>query len=253
MSSVPIKIGRKVNQKTIPEPFNLYFDAKVLSRTHAQVHFNEGKIYIQDLQSSNGTFVNSKRLSDEGEVSALAELNHGDVLEFGVDIKDEEGNVLYKKVSCSVSLMIGSSDQTIVRAPQNVTADNNEFLTQLDVITVWFKEEINAASQAAVVLDRIRKSFSAMEEQASSTIREGLNSETIALTLDEFRGHMTFMDAEIVSLRKSTQEKNEGSAYVTLEDFDSLKSIFETLNIEVATHSKELERFKSEGNINRTV
>ena len=49
-------------------------------------------MYIKDLGSSNGTFVNGKRLSEEGVASSPRELANSDILEFGVDIWDEEGS-----------------------------------------------------------------------------------------------------------------------------------------------------------------
>lgn len=46
---------------------------------------------IRDVGSSNGTFVNDKRLSEEGKSSEWSELKSGDVLEFGIDINGENG------------------------------------------------------------------------------------------------------------------------------------------------------------------
>ena len=46
---------------------------------------------IRDVGSSNGTFVNSKRLSEEGQSSEWSELKSGDILEFGIDINGENG------------------------------------------------------------------------------------------------------------------------------------------------------------------
>jgi pSer/pThr/pTyr-binding forkhead associated (FHA) protein len=86
-----IKIGRKVNQSMTADPGNAIFDAKVLSRTHAQFVREDDRIWIQDLQSSNGTFLNGLRLSEEGIQSQLRELKDGDKLEFGVDIMEEDG------------------------------------------------------------------------------------------------------------------------------------------------------------------
>lgn len=57
-----VKIGRKVSSKTAPDPSNGYFDAKVLSRTHAELSFSKNSLSIQDLQSSNGTFVNGMEI-----------------------------------------------------------------------------------------------------------------------------------------------------------------------------------------------
>ena len=42
-------------------------------------------------RSSNGTFLNGKRLSPENIESSPFELNHGDLLTFGTNIIDENG------------------------------------------------------------------------------------------------------------------------------------------------------------------
>lgn len=39
-----IKIGRQTNQKTLPQPSNGFFDSKVLSRMHAEVWSQDGKV-----------------------------------------------------------------------------------------------------------------------------------------------------------------------------------------------------------------
>lgn len=80
-----------MSAKTAPEPNNGYFDAKVLSRVHAELSFSKNTVWIQDLKSSNGTFVNGERLSEEGMLSTLKPLRSGDTLEFGVDIRDDDG------------------------------------------------------------------------------------------------------------------------------------------------------------------
>ncbi|ORZ00959.1 SMAD/FHA domain-containing protein [Syncephalastrum racemosum] len=100
-----IKIGRQTTSKSTPNPLNGYFDAKVLSRTHAELWGDKGKIYLKDVKSSNGTFLNGRRLSAEGEESPPAELKTGDVIEFGIDICNDDGSVLYSKVSCEVHIL----------------------------------------------------------------------------------------------------------------------------------------------------
>ncbi|KAJ3216261.1 hypothetical protein HK099_005930 [Clydaea vesicula] len=78
----PVKIGRKLPPKCLPSPTNGLFDSKVLSRNHAEIFFQDGKVFIQDKGSSNGTFINSKRLSDEGIESSPFQIMSNDVLEF---------------------------------------------------------------------------------------------------------------------------------------------------------------------------
>ena len=75
-----------------------------MSRTHAELTFDKNTVWIQDLKSSNGTFVNGERLSEEGVLSTLRALKTGDSLDFGVDIKDDEGKKLYSKVSTLVTI-----------------------------------------------------------------------------------------------------------------------------------------------------
>jgi pSer/pThr/pTyr-binding forkhead associated (FHA) protein len=88
---VKVKIGRQTGVTTAPHPSNGYFDSKVLSRVHAEVWSEAGKVYIRDLKSSNGTFLNGKRLCHENTESEPFELNQNDGLEFGIDIMDENG------------------------------------------------------------------------------------------------------------------------------------------------------------------
>ncbi|KAL0089584.1 hypothetical protein J3Q64DRAFT_1729310 [Phycomyces blakesleeanus] len=101
---VHLKIGRQISSKTPPGPLNGYFDSKVLSRAHAELWSDKGKVYIKDVKSSNGTFLNSLRLSPENEESVPIELQTGDELEFGIDITNDDGSVLYHKVACDVHL-----------------------------------------------------------------------------------------------------------------------------------------------------
>jgi pSer/pThr/pTyr-binding forkhead associated (FHA) protein len=94
-----VKIGRQTNTKTIPGERNGYFDSKVLSRQHAEIWEDSGKvrlilyfsgqrptdvafrkIYIKDVKSSNGTFINGERLSPEGVESDPFELKNDDIV-----------------------------------------------------------------------------------------------------------------------------------------------------------------------------
>ncbi|KAI9024106.1 SMAD/FHA domain-containing protein [Hyaloraphidium curvatum] len=87
----PVKIGRKVSQKVSPEVTNGLFESKVLSRNHAEMgRLEDGTFYVQDLGSSNGTFVNGVRLSDEGMTSEKHPLNNEDKIDFGVDILKDD-------------------------------------------------------------------------------------------------------------------------------------------------------------------
>ncbi len=99
-----LRIGRQTNQKTVPTPTNGYFDSKVLSRQHAEVWSDRnGKIWIRDVKSSNGTFVNGQRLSPENRDSDPHELREHDLLELGIDIvSEDQKTIVHHKVSAKV-------------------------------------------------------------------------------------------------------------------------------------------------------
>ncbi|KAL8413351.1 hypothetical protein RB594_004826 [Gaeumannomyces avenae] len=100
-----LRIGRQTNARTVPTPVNGYFDSKVLSRQHAEIYADRssGKIWIRDVKSSNGTFVNGTRLSQENRESEPHELQTQDHLELGIDIVNEDQkSVVHHKVAAKV-------------------------------------------------------------------------------------------------------------------------------------------------------
>ncbi|KAK7052413.1 FHA domain-containing protein [Favolaschia claudopus] len=106
-----VKIARPPNTKTQPGERNGYFDSRVLSRQHAEVWEENGKIFIKDIKSANGTFINGERLSPEGRESDVFELKNDDILEFGVDIVSEDGKtVLHRKVVARVACVLGGKN-----------------------------------------------------------------------------------------------------------------------------------------------
>jgi hypothetical protein len=99
-----LRIGRQTNAKTVPTPTNGFFDSKVLSRQHAEIWADRsGKVWIRDVRSSNGTFVNGTRLSAENRDSEPHELQSQDHLELGIDIvSEDQKTVVHHKVAAKV-------------------------------------------------------------------------------------------------------------------------------------------------------
>ncbi|KAL2065805.1 hypothetical protein VTL71DRAFT_3475 [Oculimacula yallundae] len=99
-----LRIGRQTNAKTVPTPLNGFFDSKVLSRQHAEIWADrQGKVWIRDVKSSNGTFVNNARLSAENRDSEPHELQTQDHLELGIDIvSEDQKTVVHHKVAAKV-------------------------------------------------------------------------------------------------------------------------------------------------------
>ncbi|KAL7419123.1 hypothetical protein Q5752_005959 [Cryptotrichosporon argae] len=106
-----IKVGRQTNSKTQPGERNAYFDSKVLSRTHAEIWAEGDKIFIKDLKSSNGTFINGERLSLEGQESEPFPVNNEDCVEFGIDIVSEDSRtIVHHKVAARAFCVFNDAD-----------------------------------------------------------------------------------------------------------------------------------------------
>ena len=99
----PVRVGRS-HKDDRSDSSNGIFECKVLSRNHALLVFEEGKFFIVDTGSSNGTFVNNIRLSKCGEESKPTELFTGDSLRFGSDVVDKAKNITQKCVVARVQL-----------------------------------------------------------------------------------------------------------------------------------------------------
>lgn len=102
-----LKLGRPIASAGIPQngkqelhsqvrPDNGHFDSRVLSRNHASLSCEpfSGKVYIRDLKSSNGTFVNGKRITQSD-----VELQVGDTIDLGTDI---DAKFEHRKISALV-------------------------------------------------------------------------------------------------------------------------------------------------------
>ncbi|XP_065282397.1 sarcolemmal membrane-associated protein-like isoform X2 [Dermacentor albipictus] len=101
----PAKVGRSV-ARCRQAPNNAIFDCKVLSRNHALLWYENGKFYLQDTKSSNGTFVNNQRLSKGSEESPAQEVCSGDIVQFGVDVVENSRKVTHGCIVATLRLFL---------------------------------------------------------------------------------------------------------------------------------------------------
>ncbi|XP_011502586.1 PREDICTED: sarcolemmal membrane-associated protein [Ceratosolen solmsi marchali] len=108
----PIKIGRSVARARAATN-NAIFDCKVLSRNHAIIWYDSGKFYLKDTKSSNGTFINNRRLSPSGEESATHDVYSGDVVQFGVDVVENnpKAKVTHGCIVATLKLYLASGKE----------------------------------------------------------------------------------------------------------------------------------------------
>ncbi|KAJ7171177.1 hypothetical protein C8R46DRAFT_948258, partial [Mycena filopes] len=74
-----IEIARSSRTKRSTEN-NGYFDSSIISQRHAEIWAEGDRIFIRDIGSSSGTFLNGNRLSVEDHESSPREMRSGDIV-----------------------------------------------------------------------------------------------------------------------------------------------------------------------------
>ncbi|XP_067685233.1 sarcolemmal membrane-associated protein-like isoform X8 [Haliotis asinina] len=194
-----VKIGRSV-ARARPAANNGIFDCKVLSRHHALLFYENGKFYLQDTKSSNGTFINNQRLCKGGEESPAREIFSGDLIQFGVEVM--ENNRRGEKIThgCIVATIV-------LYHPDGREAKPAPFLNAPcpPGITIQSQDLYQLAQYLQEALHREK-----MLEQKLSTLQQ---------------------------LVASTQDSSE-SGWQALIDEDKLLSRLEVLETQLHTYSK---------------
>lgn len=241
----PVKIGRSV-ARCRPAQNNATFDCKVLSRNHALVWFDHktGKFYLQDTKSSNGTFINSQRLSRGSEESPPCEILSGDIIQFGVDVTENTRKVTHGCIVSTVKLFLPDGLETrrrsdVIQAPLPCPVDKvaahtpsmysqelfqlsqylqealhreqmlEQKLATLQRLLANTQEASDTSWQALIDEDRLLSRLEVMGNQLQAYSKnqtdDGIRKELIALQEDKHNYETTAKE----SLRRVLQEKIE--------------------------------------------
>ncbi|XP_053961716.1 sarcolemmal membrane-associated protein isoform X1 [Anastrepha ludens] len=108
MPNIECKVGRLIAKSKASES-NAIFDCKVLSRNHAVLWYtDDGKFWVKDTKSSNGTFINENKLGTEA-----AELHFGDIVKFGVDVLENSRKEVHGCIIAFVKLYLPDGREAI--------------------------------------------------------------------------------------------------------------------------------------------
>ncbi|XP_057297301.1 sarcolemmal membrane-associated protein-like isoform X2 [Hydractinia symbiolongicarpus] len=248
----PIKIGRAV-AKAKSSQTNGIFDCKVLSRNHAVMWYEKGKFMLQDTKSSNGTYVNSVRLSRGSEESEPCEIKSGDILQFGVEVVENSKNVTHGCIVGLVTLFhedgseaTGSHDESQQGLLSLLTADKNIQPHELWQLSQFLQDALHREqmleNKLATLQRMISNSHAASEDTFQGFIQEDKllsRLETLENQLELFSKEITEEDlqAELVSYQDERLHY-ESAAKETLQNILKEK-------VEALQKCSELERLLS--------
>lgn len=106
--NIECMVGRLIAKSKASEN-NAIFDCKVLSRKHAVIWYTpDGKFWVKDTKSSNGTFINDNKLGDEE-----AQLHFGDIVKFGVDVLENSRKEVHGCIIACVKLYMPDGREAI--------------------------------------------------------------------------------------------------------------------------------------------
>ncbi|XP_028574966.2 sarcolemmal membrane-associated protein isoform X14 [Podarcis muralis] len=198
----PVKIGRSV-ARCRPAQNNATFDCKVLSRNHALVWFDHktGKFYLQDTKSSNGTFINSQRLSRGSEESPPCEILSGDIIQFGVDVTENtrKGKVTHGCIVSTIKLFLPDGMEArlrsdVIHAPlpspvDKVAANTPSMYSQeLFQLSQYLQEALHREQMLEQKLATLQRLL-AVTQEASDTSWQALIDEDRLLSRLEVMGN----------------------------------------------------------------
>uniref|UniRef100_UPI00358F1B7A sarcolemmal membrane-associated protein-like isoform X2 n=1 Tax=Myxine glutinosa TaxID=7769 RepID=UPI00358F1B7A len=178
-------VGRAAG-KSRPGPDNGTFDCKVLSRYHARIWHRGEKFFLQDTRSSNGTYVNGRRLSKSGEESYPYEIFSGDVLQFGIDITENSHHVTYSCIIATARLYLPNGVEFKQR-PRNCTSNEHQNKILLPSQMLYTQEiyQLSHYLQEALYREQLlEKKLCSLQNLLSST-REASDENWQALIVED--------------------------------------------------------------------
>eukprot|EP00794_Sanderia_malayensis_P005913 gene5913-6600_t len=212
----PVKIGRAV-AKSKSAGNNLIFDCKVLSRSHAVIWYENGKFYIQDTKSSNGTYVNNAQVGRAAEDSEAMEISSGDIVQFGVDVTENSKKVTHGCIVAIVTLIHPDGTEALPETDSQTSMilplmeDKDLKAQELWQLSRYLQEALNREQmleQKLATMQRlISNSSTASDETLQAFVKE-----------DELLSRLDILENELDILTKETTEDSSKKLLLGLEE-----------------------------------
>lgn len=192
-----LKIGRQNTPKTSNKITDGFFDSRVLSRNHAELFIKDNNLYIRDLKSSNGTFINDVKLEPYTDYK----LSLGDKIDLGTTL---ESQMAHKKITCIVKDFDFVSLKDFENQVEDINNKDDLISKKMELFTSTFDAMLFGEVVDDIILD-IDEVINKDDSNADSDSKDKL-FDLINYNDD---GNADFNDDLEVNIRKSNIHKKE--------------------------------------------
>ncbi|KAF7664187.1 hypothetical protein LDENG_00185970 [Lucifuga dentata] len=210
--------------------------------------------YLQDTKSSNGTFINSQRLSRGSEESPPCEVLSGDIIQFGVDVTENTRKVTHGCIVSTIKLFLPDGMEArrrsdVIQAPLPLPVDK----VSANTPSMYSQElfQLSQYLQEALHREQMLEQKLATLQRLLSTTQEASESSWQAL-IDEDRllSRLEVMGSQLQSYSKSQTEEGMRKELLALQEDkhnyettakDTLRRVLQE-KIEVVRKLSEVER-----------
>ncbi|XP_017687895.1 PREDICTED: sarcolemmal membrane-associated protein isoform X13 [Lepidothrix coronata] len=214
------------------------------------------RFYLQDTKSSNGTFINSQRLSRGSEESPPCEIMSGDIIQFGVDVTENtrKGKVTHGCIVSTIKLFLPDGMEArlrsdVIHAPlpspvDKVAANTPSMYSQeLFQLSQYLQEALHREQMLEQKLATLQRLL-AVTQEASDTSWQALIDE------DRLLSRLEVMGNQLQACSKNQTEDSIRKELIALQEDkhnyettakESLRRVLQE-KIEVVRKLSEVER-----------
>ncbi|XP_068057933.1 sarcolemmal membrane-associated protein isoform X4 [Anomalospiza imberbis] len=214
------------------------------------------QFYLQDTKSSNGTFINSQRLSRGSEESPPCEIMSGDIIQFGVDVTENtrKGKVTHGCIVSTIKLFLPDGMEArlrsdVIHAPlpspvDKVAANTPSMYSQeLFQLSQYLQEALHREQMLEQKLATLQRLL-AVTQEASDTSWQALIDE------DRLLSRLEVMGNQLQACSKNQTEDSIRKELIALQEDkhnyettakESLRRVLQE-KIEVVRKLSEVER-----------
>jgi len=225
-----------------PDTYNAVFDCRVLSKAQAALSFTEGKFYLKDMGSSNGTFINNFRVGPAGKESEETKIYSQDIVRFGSQVEKDKSSG--GKAKCIVArLRIYLADGTeLAERP----AQDKFFRTRADIVgpektkqVSFAHQEMNLENKVDHLGQMITQKFGKEQEMLKQTVanlekklkRKQNENQNLLENITKLTEDELYRVAEIYDLKEALECQSQESSKLADELAVKVKEQIENVKV----------------------